>query len=65
MSGKFRKINNSAMSNAPGDKIYIQKAKAFTYTKKKKEQQRRKSIERIMKGQDSVYKSDNKEVKHC
>lgn len=36
MSGKFRKINNSAMSNAPGDKIYIQKAKAFTYTKKKK-----------------------------
>lgn len=36
MSGKFRKISNSAMSNAPGDKIYIQKAKAFTYTKKKK-----------------------------
>lgn len=36
MSGKFRKINNSAMSNAPGDKIYIQKAKAFTYTKKKR-----------------------------
>lgn len=48
MSGKLRKINNSAMSNAPGDKIYIQKAKAFTYTKKrtKKKKVHRKNNER-------------------
>lgn len=38
-------------------RIYIQKSKAFTYTKK--------SIEGIMEEKDPISKSNNKEVKGC